>query len=103
MKTSDQNPSPTIYPAKHMTKPVHFFCEAPRARAVYLVGDFNDWDPMASAMTRRVDGWWSIEVEMTHGHQRYRFLVDGKPMLDPRANGVAHNEKGEEVSVVAIS
>jgi 1,4-alpha-glucan branching enzyme len=86
-----------------MAKPVHFFCEAPKARAVYLVGDFNEWDPVADAMIRRVDGWWFIEVDLPHGHHQYRFLVDGVVKLDPQASGVAHNENGEEVSVVAVS
>jgi 1,4-alpha-glucan branching enzyme len=103
MKMLDQDSSPAIYGVKHMAKPVHFFYEAPQASAIYLVGDFNDWNPTANAMRRRIDGWWSVEVDMTHGHHRYRFLVDGRPALDPRANGVARDEKGEEVSVVAVS
>ena len=103
MKTLIQNPPTALYSAKGMAKPVHFFCEAPKARAVYLVGDFNSWDPTADAMAPRVDGWWFIEVELTHGHHQYRFLADGKPMLDPRATGVGHNEEGEKVSVVAVS
>ena len=86
-----------------MAKPVHFFCNAPKARIVHLVGDFNGWNPTTDVMTRQVDGWWFIEVDLTHGHHRYRFLIDGKPTLDPRANGTAHDEKGEDVSVVAVS
>jgi 1,4-alpha-glucan branching enzyme len=102
MKALDQNPS-LSYSARHMAKPVHFFCEAPKAAAVYLVGDFNHWDPVRNRMVRRVDGWWFVEVYLTHGHHRYRFLVDGNPVLDPRANGVARDDQGEEVSVVAVS
>src|ERR1051325_7733108 len=33
-------------------------------------------------MTRRVDGWWFIEVDLTHGHHHYRFLVDGIAILE---------------------
>jgi hypothetical protein len=36
------------------------------------------------------------------GHHHYQFLVDGKPMLDPRAHGVARNEQGEKVSMVSV-
>jgi 1,4-alpha-glucan branching enzyme len=39
-------------------------------------------------MQRRDDGWWFIQVMLIHGHHQYRFLVDGKPVLDPRAAGV---------------
>jgi hypothetical protein len=31
------------------------------------------------------------------------FLVDGKPTLDPRAQGVAPNEANEKVSLLAVS
>jgi hypothetical protein len=32
--------------------------------------------------------WWFLQVELSHGHHEYRFLVDGKPVLDPHAAGV---------------
>jgi hypothetical protein len=31
------------------------------------------------------------------------FLIDGKPTLDPRAQGIARNERNEKVSLLAIS
>jgi 1,4-alpha-glucan branching enzyme len=91
------------YSAKKMAKPVNFFCAAPAARSVTLVGDFNDWDPAAFPMKRQPDGNWFIQVTLHHGHHHYQFLVDGKPMLDPNAQGVARNEKDEKVSLIAIS
>lgn len=103
MKTLDQNVATVTFPAKNMTKPVHFYCEAPKAKDVHLVGDFNDWNPGADSMTRRVDGWWLIELNLAHGHHQYRFLVDGKPTLDPHASGVSRDDKGEEASVIAVS
>ena len=35
-------------------------------------------------MQRRDDGWWFIQIMLPHGHHQYRFLVDDKPVLDPR-------------------
>jgi len=102
MKTVQQDRSPTGYSVNHMAKPVHFFCEAPKARAVYVVGDFNGWDPRADAMTCQIGGWWFIEVELTRGHHLYRFMIDGESRLDPRASGVARDEKGEQASLVAV-
>ena len=49
------------------------------------------------------DGWWFIEVQLTHGHHRYRFLVDDKPVLDPQGTGIARNERNEQVSLLAVS
>jgi len=34
---------------------------------------------------------------------RYQFLVDGKPVLDPRGTGMARDERYERVSLVAVS
>lgn len=84
-----------------MTKPVNFYCNAPNARFVHIEGDFSDWD--ALAMQRRVDGWWFLQVPLTHGHHQYRFLVDGQPVLDPQASGIGHTAANEEVSIVAVS
>ena len=91
------------YSAKNMAKPVNFFCLAPEAKAVFLVGDFNGWRDDAHPMVRHPDGSWHIVVAVHHGHHRYHFLVDGKPALDPRATGVARNERNERVSLIAIS
>ncbi len=78
-------------------------CLAPQANAVQVVGDFNGWDPQAHPMKRFPDGAWRLEVPLSHGHHQYLFLVDGKPMLDPRAHGIARNERNERVSLLAVS
>lgn len=89
--------------AKKTVKPVNFVCTAPQAKKVTLVGDFNDWHPDAMPMRRQVDGSWSVQVVLGHGHHHYQFLVDGKAALDPRAQGVARNENNEKVSLIAVS
>jgi 1,4-alpha-glucan branching enzyme len=91
------------YSAKKMSKPVNFICVAPSANNVALVGDFNDWDPSAYPMKRQPDGNWLIQIALHHGHHHYQFMVDGKPTLDPKAQGIARNEKDEKVSLIAIS
>jgi 1,4-alpha-glucan branching enzyme len=87
--------------ARHSTRPVNFYCSAPTARSVSLIGDFNHWSPLP--MTRRDDSWWFVQVMLTHGHHRYQFLVDGRCVLDPQASGVARDEHDEEVSLIAVS
>ena len=91
------------YSAKNTSVPVNFACLAPEAKEVYLVGDFNDWDPTALPMSRRPDGAWFLQTHLSHGHHHYMFLVDGKSTLDPNAQGVARNEQGEKVSMLAVS
>lgn len=91
------------YSAKNNVKPVHFFCHAPHAEAVSLVGDFNGWNPLANPMGLDASGSWTAQIELHHGHHQYLFLVDGEPMLDPKGYGFARNERGERVSLIAVS
>ena len=67
------------------------------------MGDFNGWNPGSHPMRRREDGCWFIEVQLPHGHHRYRFLVAGEPVLDPGGTGIARDERNERVSLVAVS
>ncbi|MDR3378458.1 MAG: glycogen-binding domain-containing protein [Verrucomicrobiae bacterium] len=90
--------SPHITP--HSAKPHTFYCAAPDAQTVELAGDFSDWSPVP--MERSVDGWWFVLVELAHGDYRYRFLVDGNPVLDPNA-GVIRDEQGEQASLMVVS
>lgn len=103
MEIVQEHPHSTCYSARDMAKPVNFYCAAPRAKSVNLAGDFNDSGSLLPPMERRLDGWWFLQVPLTHGHHQYRFLVDGKRMLDPHATGIARNERNEEVSLVAVS
>ena len=86
-----------------MAKPVNFICFAPDAQQVFLMGDFNDWDPSSHPMKRQPDGAWLMQIPLPHGHHHYRFLVDGKATLDPRAQGVARDHQGQKVSLLAVS
>jgi 1,4-alpha-glucan branching enzyme len=86
-----------------MSKPVNFVCRAPGAKAVFLIGDFNQWNPASHPMRRQPDGAWHLAVPLHHGHHRYCFLVDGERVLDPNAHGVARDDQGQRVSLVAVS
>ena len=57
-------------------------------------------DPLAAA--RFLDEA-KIALPLTHGHHHYQFLVDGEPALDPRATGIARNERNERVSLLSVS
>lgn len=91
------------YSAKDMAKPVNFYCANRTAKSVSLIGDFNHWDSHAHPMKQRPDGWWFIEVPLTHGHHQYLFLIDGRPTLDPRASGTASVQNIGKVSVMGVS
>jgi 1,4-alpha-glucan branching enzyme len=95
--------SPNRYSAKKMAKPVNFVCNAPQARQVTLLGEFNNWNPESHPMERRPDGAWVLQLQLHHGHHQYRFMVDGQPELDPKASGVARDPKGQRASLIAVS
>lgn len=83
-------PRPTSWMPQHgalETGRLHFVSfrlEPPRAHSVDLVGDFNRWKP--GTLPLRKDGRrWEIVVPLRPGFYKYRFLVDGRPELDPRA------------------
>jgi len=89
--------------ARKTLRPINFVCNAPQAQGVSLVGDFNNWDPTTHPMKRMPDRAWFLTVELKHGHHRYAFLVDGQLTLDPKAQGITRNDKGERVSMVPVS
>jgi 1,4-alpha-glucan branching enzyme len=96
-----QHPDNPRYSARNTLNLVNFYCAAPAASSVELVGDFNEWHPFP--MQRSVDGWWYTQMKLCAGHHHYRFLVDGQPRLDPQAAGVVRDENNEQVSLIEVS
>ena len=88
---------------QQILRAINFICNAPQANSVSLVGDFNQWNATANPMKQMPDKAWMITIELKHGHHRYAFLVDGAVVLDPRAQGITRNDKGERVSLVPVS
>jgi 1,4-alpha-glucan branching enzyme len=91
------------YSAKRSLHRVSFFCQAPEAQHVSVIGDFNNWNPNAIPMIRQPDGKWMASLELRHGYHQYVFLADGKRVLDPNAYGKTRDSQGEPVSLAAIS
>jgi hypothetical protein len=54
-------------------------------------------------MKRQPDGAWLIQLQLNHGHHHYGFLADGRPVLDPHAQGIARDHHGAKASLVAVS
>jgi 1,4-alpha-glucan branching enzyme len=82
---------------------IKFHYDDPKARTVYLIGDFNGWDSTCHLMQREVNGNWLLQLLLGPGRHHYQFVVDGKPKLDPHAIGVVHHERKEQVSLIAVS
>ena len=63
---------------------------APKARAVFVAGDFNSWNPDASPMKKISDGVWECTAEGVSKYDAYKYLIkteDGREFYkaDPYA------------------
>jgi hypothetical protein len=72
----------------------------PDAKEVYLSGSFNNWAPRTTAMKRTAQGW-AVSIEASPGDLMYKFVVDGKWMLDP-SNQQVKKENGSDNSLMLI-
>lgn len=73
----------------------------PDAKVVYLVGDFNNWDPQADRM-RKYRGSFRKALTLPSGDYQYKFIVDGEWRHDPAAATQLPNEFGTLNSVVHV-
>jgi hypothetical protein len=53
------------------------------ARRVFLSGSFNDWRKDELEMQKTTQGW-ELPIYLAHGTHTYRFIVDGRSMIDPK-------------------
>jgi len=71
------------------------------AKEVFLVGDFNSWDPKAYPMKKEGDDW-VFPVHLSIGKHLYKFIVDGKWMNDPGNPLWEQNEYGTGNSILWV-
>lgn len=69
-----------------------FRLEAPGARSVCLVGDFNRWEVCATRLERDAEGVWSVRMKLPRGRHEYMFVVDRQWVTDPAAG--THRDDG---------
>jgi hypothetical protein len=84
--------------------PQQFVLENRTARRVSVVGDFNNWNPRATPMTRSPDdGIWSVIVPVVSGRHVYGFMVDDSVFtLDPRNPKARDPDLGADASVLVV-
>ena len=84
---------------------VAFSLEAPDASQVSIVGDFNNWDPTATPLTRVSDGGrWEAVVPLTPGRYQFTFMIDGSRWVrDPLLPQATGDDFGQPTSVITIT
>jgi Carbohydrate-binding module 48 (Isoamylase N-terminal domain) len=91
-----QNPNAALAQA------VRFTVAAPGAQRVSLVGDFNEWNPGATAL-RDSSGTWTVVIPVAPGRHQYGFVIDGSRWIpDPAAPQSADADFGSPNSVVYV-
>jgi 1,4-alpha-glucan branching enzyme len=82
---------------------VRFEASFPGAKAVFVAGDFNEWDASARRMKRvkkGEDGFLAV-LELEPGRYEFKYVVDGEWVCCPCAERVT-TEDGFENSVVVV-
>jgi len=83
-------------------KRVTFRLDAPVAREVYLVSNFNIWNPSAHPMTKEFDGTWKKTLMLPEGTYEYRFVVDGSWHADPACIERVRNDFGTSNCILRV-
>ena len=76
---------------------------APDAKAVFLAGDFNNWDPAKHSMRKYKGNIFKKKLKLKPGSYEYKFVVDNEWLLDPQNPEKQANDIGSENSVITIS
>lgn len=80
-----------------------FSLNAPEAKEVYVVGDFNHWQIDTASRMEHSGGNWRKKLEITPGRYQYRFVIDGRWQEDPNNQSKELNPYGEMNSLLEIS
>lgn len=83
-------------------KEVIFRVEAPTAKMVQLVGDFNNWGMDQNFLVRNQNGIWDIGLKLRSGRYEYIYIVDGEWHIDPKNPNTVQNPYGGINSVLEV-
>ena len=78
-------------------------CKISNADSVYIAGDFNGWIvDQKSKLQNTSKGHWTKKYNLEQGHYRYKFIVDGKWVIDSTNPKTESDEVGVTNSVLEI-
>ena len=86
---------------KVATKNVTFTVHADKGKAVYVAGEFNQWDPTAKKMSFKA-GVYSTTLKLAAGSYQYKFIIDGTWCVDPENANSVPNDQGTFNSVITV-
>ena len=108
MTSTMMNPGPSGITATKPLGPcqvgdsVIFVTSYPKANAVQIAGDFNNWQPEKNPMRKTNDDTWQARIPLGKGVYHYRFVVDGHWQHDPHNEATEPNPYGGVNSVLKV-
>ncbi|MDH3875235.1 MAG: isoamylase early set domain-containing protein [Desulfobacteraceae bacterium] len=82
---------------------VTFSLENADANEVFLIGDFNEWNPKIHPMKSDANGTWIRDVIIPPGKYEYKFMVDGQWKEDPQNEQLSLNCFGTYNNIINIT
>jgi hypothetical protein len=84
-------------------RPIVFELDAPGARSVQVLGDFNRWSREGNSLQRGSDGRWRVTTMLPPGRYVYAYLVDGRRFQrDPMRDAVEDRDFGVTGSELVV-
>jgi len=77
--------------------------EAPMAKEVTLLGDFNNWNSETHPMKKGKEGVWKKSLMLLPGRYEYKFLVDGQWHHDPENSDFCFTSLGTCNNLLFVS
>ena len=94
--------APVVKPQSLKKKTVFTF-SAPQAQNVEIAGDFNNWvADQESKLEKMTDGVWVKTFSLQPGRYQYKFIVDGKWVVDPNNPATELDKSGNTNSLMEI-
>lgn len=88
---------------KPVAKTVTFTVHADKGKAVYVAGEFNNWNPTAKKMAYKASsGVYAASVKLVPGVYQYKFVIDGTWCADPENVNAVKNDQGTFNSVIVV-
>jgi 1,4-alpha-glucan branching enzyme len=87
---------------KPKRKKITFKLKSDEAMEVFLLGDFNNWNPKLGFMKKGTNGLWEKSVMLPPGSYEYKFKVDGEWINDPDNSLTCCNSYGTKNNFVHI-
>ncbi|MDD5135785.1 MAG: AAA family ATPase [Candidatus Omnitrophica bacterium] len=86
-----------------LSKEITFPINAPDAKDIHIVGDFNHWKINEESRLARIqDGRWEKRVGLSPGKYKYKFVIDGEWVLDSQNTERVPNAFGSFDSIINL-